>query len=796
MATQPVAYWRFNEGTGTSLTDATGNGNTGTWTGTLANAQWGTGKIGGCGVFNGTDRIVTIPDSANLDLTSALTISIWINPVATQVAYTTPIGKDGAYWLEGSGVGTDRQYTWFLNNGTAEVVAGFITLTAAAWNHVVLTYDGTTATTYLNGAVGATNTVGGSVVTNTNTVVLGNRSGFTRFFSGSMDEVGVWNQVLSSTEISNLYNAGAGADPTTAVTFIGVNTPTPVGTTTTASTTGVTPTMPTGTATGDRVFVFQSGSNTAGATPTNWTALYKDVQVGPTATAPGAGTGRRYSSCYYRDYDGVWTMPAFSLTSATQNTNSVSAISARRRAGDTWNAPTASSPGNTSAASTAYSVSVPSFATTTGAYLFVHTSVNDNVTAASQTLTQTGATFTGLTERADTGSATGNDVAIEVSTVEVTTGATATLTRAGTLSGASEGGTVVVQQTTTTPASGTTYQGAVTLSATATLSASAVLEKIGAVSLTATSTLTSEAFLTAAAAVSLTATATLTSLGIRVVIGASTLTAVPTLTVAGATSQTSAVSLAVTASLTSAAVLVAFGAVILVSTASLTVAAQLPGGAVSLLATCFLTPTGALVAFGIISLSALPSLAVSSIRITSASVTLGVSSALLVSASQQVMVSSVSLISTSSLSINLGAVGATATLTVAKTLTVGASLTAFAAVSLSSTSTLSATGRLGAFGSVTVAAAPVLTVGVSVGITNGSALLSALGVLTAGGIRITNATVVPLVATGSLSVNGLTGSGGSTNLIAASTRRCISLHRWSHLPTGICPPHHESDSPG
>jgi hypothetical protein len=60
-------------------------------------------------------------------------------------------------------------------------------------------------------------------------------------------------------------------------------------------------------------------------------------------------------------------------------------------------------------------------------------------------------------------------------------------------------------------------------------------------------------------------------------------------------------------------------------------------------------------------------------------------------------------------------------------------------------------------------------VGVSVGITNGSALLSALGVLTAGGIRITNATVVPLVATGSLSVNGLTGSGGSTNLIATSS---------------------------
>jgi hypothetical protein len=314
-----------------------------------------------------------------------------------------------------------------------------------------------------------------------------------------------------------------------------------------------------------------------------------------------------------------------------------------------------------------------------------------------------------------------------------------------------------------------TTTGAVSLTTVQSLTSNGVREQPGAATLQAAPALTVAGSLTAAAGVSLTATAGLTSLGIRVVIGASTLTVVPTLTVAGATGQTSAVSLPVTASLTSAGTLGAFGAVALISTATFVVPAQLPGGAVSLLATGTLGLTGGLNAFGVVSLSALPSLTISSIRITSASVTLGVSSALLVSASQQVMVSSVSLISTSSLSINLGAVGATATLTVAKTLTVGASFTAFAAVSLSSTSTLSVTGRLGAFGSVTVAAVPVLTVGVSVGITNGSALLSALGVLTAGGIRITNATVVPLVASGSLSVNGLTGSGGSTNLIATSS---------------------------
>jgi hypothetical protein len=235
------------------------------------------------------------------------------------------------------------------------------------------------------------------------------------------------------------------------VTYVAASTPTPVGNTTSANADAVTPTLPTGTASGDRVYVIQAGNNTAGTTPTSWTALAKDVQVGPTGTAPGAGTGRRYLSFYYRDYDGAWTMPAFSLTSATQNTNALSAITLRKATTDTWDTPTASTAGNTSAATTAYSVTTGSLTTDVG-MLLVGTALNDNVTASGESLSQTGATLTGLAERSDTGSATGNDVAIQSYTATVTTGATATLTLAATLSGASEGGSVVVAQTSTAAA--------------------------------------------------------------------------------------------------------------------------------------------------------------------------------------------------------------------------------------------------------------------------------------------------------------------------------------------------------
>jgi hypothetical protein len=87
--------------------------------------------------------------------------------------------------------------------------------------------------------------------------------------------------------------------------------------------------------------------------------------------------------------------------------------------------------------------------TTGKGMVLVGTATNDNVTASAESLSQTGATFANLTERSDTGSATGNDVSIKTYTADVTTGATATITHAVTLSAASEGGSIVVSQTST-----------------------------------------------------------------------------------------------------------------------------------------------------------------------------------------------------------------------------------------------------------------------------------------------------------------------------------------------------------
>ncbi len=72
-----VAAYGFDEGSGTTVADTSGNGNNGT----VANTTWAaTGKYGKALSFNGTNALVTIPDAATLHLSTAMTLEAWVNP--------------------------------------------------------------------------------------------------------------------------------------------------------------------------------------------------------------------------------------------------------------------------------------------------------------------------------------------------------------------------------------------------------------------------------------------------------------------------------------------------------------------------------------------------------------------------------------------------------------------------------------------------------------------------------------------------------------------------------------------
>ena len=74
-----VAAYAFDEGSGMTVTDASGNSNSGTAVGSTWSSS---GKYGKALSFNGTSSRVTIPDAASLHLSSAMTLEAWVRPSA------------------------------------------------------------------------------------------------------------------------------------------------------------------------------------------------------------------------------------------------------------------------------------------------------------------------------------------------------------------------------------------------------------------------------------------------------------------------------------------------------------------------------------------------------------------------------------------------------------------------------------------------------------------------------------------------------------------------------------------
>ena len=205
-----VGYWKFDEGSGTTTADSSGNGNTGTL---INSPTWQTGsncKEGSCISFNGTNQYINIGSLGAFP--SKGTISFWMN--ASQIAsYRNPLttnyngGNAGIRFEENS----SGNFVVVVGNDGGTYGAGtYITsgMQASTWYHVVYTWDETanTSSGFLNGVqvFSQANTLWPTQIPD---VAIG--SGFTtdpaRQWNGLIDDVQFYNSALTATEIQNLY---------------------------------------------------------------------------------------------------------------------------------------------------------------------------------------------------------------------------------------------------------------------------------------------------------------------------------------------------------------------------------------------------------------------------------------------------------------------------------------------------------------------------------------------------------------------------------------------------------------
>jgi hypothetical protein len=216
-----VAHWQFDDNTGQTVEDSTSNFNTGTLGADSSSGSddpsWTAGKYGSALRFLGDDY-VSIPDHTSLDLTSAITISSWVN-FDSLSAFHTLVGKRDVsanvsnYTFRTSSTGTELQFFFNANGSWQIYTTTNASLTTGQWYHLAATYDGSSVKIYKNGTLLSgsctTGTCNLSMVANNNSLSLG-RDGENpmNYLVGKMDDVRIYNYARTQGGIIEDMNAG------------------------------------------------------------------------------------------------------------------------------------------------------------------------------------------------------------------------------------------------------------------------------------------------------------------------------------------------------------------------------------------------------------------------------------------------------------------------------------------------------------------------------------------------------------------------------------------------------------
>jgi len=225
-----IGYWPFDENTGDTAYDRSGNSNNGdlagsgtvcgtggacpTWV-SREGPTWTTGKSGNALSFDGTDDYV----DAGTGLASKiypLTFEAWVKP--------NTLSQNGII-LNFDVANANSDYAFGIYNTGNKIFVGRSTylyglsgistyLTAGQWQHWVVVFTDTTHITfYLDGVQKTLSIVADYYSADGSKTTIGSRQGAVpdKFFNGTIDDVRIYNYVRTADEIRLDYNAGFAA---------------------------------------------------------------------------------------------------------------------------------------------------------------------------------------------------------------------------------------------------------------------------------------------------------------------------------------------------------------------------------------------------------------------------------------------------------------------------------------------------------------------------------------------------------------------------------------------------------
>lgn len=223
-------YWENMGNTNADWVDMSGNGRNGTVNGTPGRFRAFEAAVAGRDVFGrtlanlnaqffcdmGAER-AQVADSATISVTAAITVEAWVRVPYTVAAQQVVFGKGilggtntGGYALS---IESDGKAAFSIGNTTTiQQVKSATVIAAGAWVHIAATWTGTTAAggliIYLNAVQDNTATATGTSVTdNANPLCIGSEQAGVSNFEGLIDDIRIYNAVLTPAQIQNNFNA-------------------------------------------------------------------------------------------------------------------------------------------------------------------------------------------------------------------------------------------------------------------------------------------------------------------------------------------------------------------------------------------------------------------------------------------------------------------------------------------------------------------------------------------------------------------------------------------------------------
>jgi hypothetical protein len=209
-----VSYFKFDN----NVTDEVGSNSLTTTSGT----SYVTGLLGDAIRFTTTGYSNKTSASGFNTGTGPISFSFWIKATswaASGAGYWVMVVGNGSntndYVLAVSSGTSTSQMRVIIGNGSSTSTSGDVncSLSGSAWTHVVVTRDGTAWQVYRNGSAlssGTYSTNRTATASNRLQVRGGLNNGDPPNVQQDIDEVGIWNRVITADEVAELYNGGAG----------------------------------------------------------------------------------------------------------------------------------------------------------------------------------------------------------------------------------------------------------------------------------------------------------------------------------------------------------------------------------------------------------------------------------------------------------------------------------------------------------------------------------------------------------------------------------------------------------